>query len=80
MSPSTPSEIEIRVLRRQCLERRIATKEQLTSDIAAWQQQRNASDARIKWMFTTEKAHAKMSRAYAEQSSLQNPTPKSHNH
>jgi hypothetical protein len=58
----------------------MATKEHLTSDIAAWQQQRNASGARIKWMFTTEKAHGKMSRAYPEQSSLQNPTLESHNH
>src|SRR5713101_6248348 len=59
-------EIEIGVLRRQCLERRIATKPQLVSQIAAWQRQRNASGARIKWMFTTEKARAKIGRAYPE--------------
>jgi transposase len=40
--------------------------EQLVSEIAAWQRQRNASGARIKWMFTTEKARAKMGRAYPE--------------
>jgi transposase len=57
-------EIEIGVLRTQCLDRRIATKERLVSEIAAWQQQRNASAARIKWMFTIEKARAKMGRAY----------------
>jgi hypothetical protein len=55
-------EIEISVLRDQCLDRRIATKEQLKSGIAAWQRQRNGSGARIKWMFTTEKARAKMGR------------------
>ena len=38
--------------------------EQLVSEIAAWERQRNASGARIKWMFTTEKARAKMGRAY----------------
>jgi hypothetical protein len=38
------------------LDRRIATREQLVSEIAAWQRQRNASGTRIKWMFTTEKA------------------------
>ena len=59
-------EIEIGVLRSQCLERRIATKQQLASEIAAWQRKRNASGARIKWMFTTEKARAKMGRAYPE--------------
>ena len=57
-------EIEIGVLRGQCLNRRIATKEQLVAEIAAWQRQRNASGACIKWMFTTEKARAKMGRAY----------------
>jgi len=57
-------EIEIGVLRSQCLKRRIATKQQLAAEIAAWQRQRNASGARIKWMFTTEKARAKMGRVY----------------
>jgi transposase len=57
-------EIEIGVLRSQCLDRRIDTKEQLESEIAAWECQRNASGARIKWMFTTDKARAKMGRAY----------------
>ena len=59
-------EIEIGVLRSQCLNRRIATKEQLGSEIAAWERRRNASGARINWMFTTEKARAKMGRAYPE--------------
>jgi hypothetical protein len=57
-------EIEIGVLRSQCLDRRIATREQLETEIAAWQRQRNASGARIKWMFTTTKARAKMGHAY----------------
>jgi transposase len=57
-------EIEIGVLRSQCLDRRIATQQQLESEIAAWEYQRNASGARIKWMFTTEKARTKMGRAY----------------
>jgi len=57
-------EIEIGVLRSQCLDRRIATREQLESEIAAWERQRNATGARIKWMFTTDKARAKMSKAY----------------
>jgi hypothetical protein len=33
-------------------------------EIAAWQRQRNDTGARIKWMFTTEKARTKMRRAY----------------
>jgi transposase len=59
-------EVEIGVLRGQCLDRRIATQRRLVSEIAAWERQRNASGARIKWMFTTEKARAKMGRAYPE--------------
>jgi DDE superfamily endonuclease len=57
-------EIEIGVLRSQCLDRRIDSKERLVSEIAAWERQRNTSRARINWMFTTEKARAKMGRAY----------------
>ena len=57
-------EIEIGVLRRQCLDRRIDTREWLEQEIAAWQRQRNAAGARIRWMFTTDKARAKMGRAY----------------
>jgi hypothetical protein len=57
-------EIEIGVLRGQCLDRRIAERDRLTAEIAAWEQQRNAAGARITWMFTTERARAKMARTY----------------
>jgi len=57
-------EIEIGVLRGQCLDRRIDDPKRLISEIAAWEKQRNTAGARIKWMFTTEKARAKMGRAY----------------
>jgi transposase len=57
-------EIEIGVLRSQCLDRRIESHQHLIPEIAAWERQRNTSRARIKWMFTTEKARAKMARAY----------------
>src|SRR5665213_1664750 len=57
-------EIEIGVLRTQCLNRRIEHRAHLVSEIAAWELQRNASRARVKWMFTTERARAKLARAY----------------
>jgi hypothetical protein len=57
-------EIEIGVLRSQCLDRRIAERERLEAEIAAWQNQRNAARARIQWMFTTERAREKMGHAY----------------
>ena len=59
-------EIEIGVLAAQCLDRRIATVAHLVTETALWEQQRNAARARIKWMFTTEKARAKMGRAYPQ--------------
>jgi hypothetical protein len=59
-------EIEIGVLRGQCLARRIDDPKRLISEIVAWEKQRNATGARIKWMFTTEKARAKMGRAYPD--------------
>jgi hypothetical protein len=57
-------EIEIGVLRGQCLDRRIDDQKWLVRQIAAWQRQRNAAGAQIKWMFTTDKARHKMGRAY----------------
>lgn len=59
-------EIEIGVLRGQCLDRRIDDPNWLTTEIAAWERQRNAEGAQINWMFTTEKARAKMGRAYPQ--------------
>ena len=58
------SPVEIGVLRGQCLDRRISSRDILEAEIAAWERQRNDSAARIKWMFTTEKARHKLSRAY----------------
>lgn len=57
-------EIEIGVLQRQCLSRRIPDRDTLEAEIAAWEQQRNDSQARINWMFTTEKAREKLAKAY----------------
>lgn len=57
-------EIEIGVLRTQCLDRRIESREYLTAEIQAWQNQRNVSRARINWMFSTEKARTKLAKAY----------------
>jgi hypothetical protein len=57
-------EIEIGVLRIQCLDRRIGERDQLISEIDAWERARNASGARIKWMFDTQRARDKLARAY----------------
>ena len=59
-------EIEIGVLRGQCLNRRIDDPNHLAQEVAEWVRQRNAAGARIKWMFTTDKARNKMGRAYPQ--------------
>ena len=57
-------EIEIGVLSRQCLDRRIPDLALLERETAAWNRRRNESGARIKWLFDVAKARAKMGRAY----------------
>ncbi len=57
-------EIEIGVLSRQCLDRRIPNKETLISEVAAWQEQRNRDGARIRWMFGIADARRKLGKAY----------------
>jgi hypothetical protein len=56
--------IEIGVLRGQYLDRRIDDEERLISEIDARERQRNASHAKIKWMFTTSNVREKLRRAY----------------
>jgi len=59
-------EIEIGVLRSQCLDRRIGERKTLETEIDAWERQRNATGAPIKWMFTTQRARIKLLRAYPD--------------
>ena len=62
------AEIEIGVLRGQCLDRRIADRARLEQEVAAWERRRNAEGARIQWMFTAERAREKMAQAYPQPS------------
>lgn len=57
-------EIEIGVLQRQCLSRRIPDRATLEIEAAAWEKQRNASKAHVNWTFTAERARDSMARAY----------------
>src|SRR4051794_6266434 len=57
-------EIEIGGVKGQCLDRRINNRGDLDGGSAAWHRQRNASGARMTWMFTTEKARAQMGRVH----------------
>ncbi|WP_341532176.1 hypothetical protein WKK05_40155 (plasmid) [Nostoc sp. UHCC 0302] len=57
-------EIELSVLSRQCLGRRIPDTETLTSEIAAWESQRNQQQTSVHWSFKTKDARQKMQRLY----------------
>lgn len=59
-------EIEIGVMVAQCLDRRIPDQTTLTKEIAAWERRRNAEKARIKWMFTVDRAREKLGRLYPQ--------------
>ena len=57
-------EIEIGVIRRQCLDRRIDSRARLETEVQAWQRRRTQSGARIRWMFSTDQARVKMAKSY----------------
>ncbi len=58
------AEIELSVLARQCLGRRIPNKPSLTCEVAAWQRDRNIARAKVDWRFTTVDARVKLKRLY----------------
>ncbi|WP_390625418.1 IS630 family transposase, partial [Paludisphaera soli] len=47
------AEIELSVLSRQCLDRRIETREELERQVAAWEEARNEEGVGVRWRFTT---------------------------
>lgn len=58
------AEIELNVLMRQCLNRRIGDLETMSKEVDAWQQNRNNKEATINWQFTNDKARVKLKRLY----------------
>ena len=58
------AEIELSVLARQCLSRRIAREDTLARRVGAWETARNAAGSQINWQFTTAQARIKLRRLY----------------
>jgi len=58
------AEIELSVLARQCLNRRLATLEEVAQEVQAWQEERNQAQATINWRFTAKDARIKLKRLY----------------
>jgi hypothetical protein len=58
------AEIELSVLSRQCLDRRVPDFATLAAEVAAWEDRRNAAGGAVDWRFTTEDARIKLKRLY----------------
>jgi transposase len=58
------AEIELSVLSRECLDRRVPDFETLEAEAVAWQQRRDETAAKIDWRFRTEDARIKLKRLY----------------
>ena len=58
------AEIELDVLSRQCLNRRIPNKDMLTRQVQAWQERRNRDVVRVNWRFTTDDARIRLKSLY----------------
>jgi len=58
------AEIELSVLQRQCLNRRIPDEATLKRETAAWESHRNATQATIDWRFSVTDAREKLQRLY----------------
>lgn len=58
------AEIELSVLARQCLDRRVPDKQTLAGEINAWESMRNAAGVRADWQFTTADARIRLRKLY----------------
>jgi len=58
------AEIELNILIRQCLDRRIGDISEMRAEAGAWQNNRNNVQSRIDWQFTSENARIKLKRLY----------------
>jgi len=58
------AEIELGILGRQCLDRRIADIEMLRREVSAWECERNRTEAKVNWRFTTDDARIKLQKLY----------------
>lgn len=58
------AEIELSVLSRQCLDRRIGSAEELANELKAWSVARNADESKVQWHFTTRDARKVLSHLY----------------
>jgi transposase len=58
------AEIELSILGRQCLSRRVPDYDTLVAEVGAWEDRRNEAGGRVNWQFTAEDARIKLKRLY----------------
>ena len=58
------AEIELSVLARQCLDRRIESVDELLKELEPWAEERNDRAVGVNWRFTTADARIKLRRLY----------------
>jgi hypothetical protein len=58
------AECELSVLNRQCLDRYLESKERVTRETAAWENDRNETQTGVDWQFSTDDARIKLKRLY----------------
>lgn len=60
------AEIELSVMTRECLGRRIPSIEVLSNELAVWEKNRNENQKGVDWQFTTDDARIKLKRLYPQ--------------
>ncbi|MBQ9461883.1 MAG: IS630 family transposase [Clostridia bacterium] len=60
------AEIELNVMTRQCLSRRIDNIDTLRGELSAWEKERNSLQAKVNWLFTNSKARVKLISLYPD--------------
>jgi len=60
------AECELSVLARQCLDRRLASKEAVAAEVAPWEAERNRAEVRLVWSFRVADARRKLAHLYPQ--------------
>jgi hypothetical protein len=60
------AEIELSVMSKQCLDRRIPNITTLQNELTAWENTRNTTQKGVDWQFTTDSARIKLKRLYPQ--------------
>jgi len=58
------AEIELGILSRQCLKKRIPDQQSMRKEVQAWEQNRNNMKLKVDWQFSTKDARIKLKRLY----------------